>query len=171
MNENILKQLYYTLIYPYLTYCLLIWGKAPSCYLNKIVLLQKKAIRIITNSERLAHTEPLFKQLHLIAFPDLLTYWCLLFIYKYKNNLLPQCMYNELTIELNLNINDNNHRATVRRQASLHLYSIPTPRTNLRERSLFHQCHLLHRQFFINLGLHNSSSLYILIRYLKSFFS
>ena len=44
-------------------------------------------------------------------------------------------MYNELTLELNLNINDNNHRATVRRQASLHLYSIPTPRTNLIKRT------------------------------------
>ena len=34
--------IYYTLIYPYLIYCNLVWGGAASVHLNKLLLLQKK---------------------------------------------------------------------------------------------------------------------------------
>ena len=58
--ESALLKLYYSLIYPYLSYCNVIWGDTHDIHLNKLLLLQKKAVRIITNSEFLASTTPLF---------------------------------------------------------------------------------------------------------------
>ena len=36
MSTHVLKQLYYTLIYPYLNYAVVVWGKAYPSNLNKI---------------------------------------------------------------------------------------------------------------------------------------
>ena len=40
--SKILKSLYHSLVYPYYTYCNLIWGNAPSTYIEPLVLLQKE---------------------------------------------------------------------------------------------------------------------------------
>ena len=55
--------LYYTLIYPYITYCNLAWSSTYLTNLNKIFYLQKRAVRIITNAEFRAHSDLLFTQL------------------------------------------------------------------------------------------------------------
>ena len=52
LNKNALKNLYHTFIYPYLTYCVEVWGSTKSVHLSPILLLQKKIIRLITFSER-----------------------------------------------------------------------------------------------------------------------
>ena len=49
----ILIKLYCALIYPYLTYCNIIWGGACTCQLSKIIIFQKRAIRVITASSYL----------------------------------------------------------------------------------------------------------------------
>ena len=54
--QNILKQLYYCLIYPYLTYGILVWGNAYENSIKNVVILQKKVIRIISFSEYNSHT-------------------------------------------------------------------------------------------------------------------
>ena len=53
----ILKTLYNTLFIPHLTHGILAWGFA----LNRLYKIQKKAVRIITNSKFNAHTSLLFK--------------------------------------------------------------------------------------------------------------
>ena len=40
--SNVLKNLYFSLIYPYYTYCNLVWGNAASIYLDSLIKLQKK---------------------------------------------------------------------------------------------------------------------------------
>ena len=66
---HILKILYYRMILPYLSYGILAWG-ASSARL-RLFSLQKKAIRLITNSRLNAHTEPLFKALNLLKLKDI----------------------------------------------------------------------------------------------------
>ena len=61
LSQNALKSLYYALIHSHLLYGIQIWGGAANKYVNEIVLLQKKAIRIICNAKYNSHTEPLFK--------------------------------------------------------------------------------------------------------------
>lgn len=54
-----LKTIYHSLIYPYYTYCDLIWGCAANTHLEPLVLLQKKCIRNISKAGYIDHTEPL----------------------------------------------------------------------------------------------------------------
>ena len=59
--HNILVNLYYSLVYPYFLYANLIWGGTCETYLLPLVILQKRLVRVINNTDYLAHTEPLFK--------------------------------------------------------------------------------------------------------------
>ena len=49
-NKRTLRNLYYTFVYPYLIYCIEIWGNTHDSYLSPLIKLQKKAVRIITFS-------------------------------------------------------------------------------------------------------------------------
>ena len=63
--------LYNALILPHLNYCSLIWAHTFSSYISKIEILQKRAVRIIVNADRLAHTDPIYKQLKLLKVKQL----------------------------------------------------------------------------------------------------
>ena len=56
--------LYDTLIYLYIIYCNLAWSSTYVTNLNRIFYLQKRAVRIITNAEFHAHSDPLFTQVY-----------------------------------------------------------------------------------------------------------
>ena len=60
MPFKILKQLYYNLIYSYLNYNVCCYASTYDSHLNKLYLLQKRAIRIMNNASFQAHTDPLF---------------------------------------------------------------------------------------------------------------
>ena len=66
VNTSILIQLYYTMIYPFLTYALTTWGNTYPTNLKPIITLQKKAIRILTFSDYNSHSSPLFLKLKLL---------------------------------------------------------------------------------------------------------
>ena len=55
-----MKTLYSSLIESHLQYCTLLWANSHVTNIRKFQLLQKKAIRIITSSHYIAHTDPLF---------------------------------------------------------------------------------------------------------------
>ena len=82
---NILKMIYMSLIYSHINYCILIWGSAEKGIIEPLFKLQKKAIRIITNSRFLDHTAPLFKSLALLTVYKVYDLNCTLFIYKCLN--------------------------------------------------------------------------------------
>ena len=54
-----------------------------------LFILQKRAVRLCCNEHYRANTSPLFKSLHLLKLPDLITHNTLLFMYKFKYGLLP----------------------------------------------------------------------------------
>ena len=80
VNINILIQLYYSLIYPFLTYAITIWGNTYESTLKQILILQKKAIRIITFSDFKEHTLPLFRELKILRLTDLFFFHNALFM-------------------------------------------------------------------------------------------
>ena len=61
---------------------------------NRIIKLQKKALRIITSSNYISHTEPLYKQLSLLKVDEILKLQQLKFYYKYLHNDLPRYLQN-----------------------------------------------------------------------------
>lgn len=80
-----------SLIYSYLNYCNIIWGGAYDIVLKPLYILQKKAIRLISNSHYLEHTAPLFKTLELLIIYRIFKYNCLLLVHKCtKDNYFPE---------------------------------------------------------------------------------
>ena len=72
VDNHILVMLYHSLIYPFLTYGVHVWGLTFPSFLTPLIIIQKKAIRIITFSEPKSHSEPLFKSLKLLKLNDVI---------------------------------------------------------------------------------------------------
>ena len=123
VTNDILTQLYYSLVYPFLTYGIIVWGNTYTTTLKPIAILQKKAVRIITFSKRDAHSSPLFSQLGLIKLMDLVSIHTALFMFQYHHNLLPKAFDNFF-----LSISSKHNYNT--RLASKSTYYINRVRTN-----------------------------------------
>jgi hypothetical protein len=59
---KILLQIYYSIIYPFLSYGVIIWGNTYNSNILPLVTLQKKALQIITYSDFRAHASPLLRE-------------------------------------------------------------------------------------------------------------
>ena len=77
MNTNMLKNIYYSLIYSYIVYAIQVWGSACDTELETILKLQKKAVCMMTRKERnpvapdtYTHSDPLFKELGILKVAD-----------------------------------------------------------------------------------------------------
>ena len=94
LGIDTLKQLYNTLVLPYLSYCCTIWGGAAKCHINILNVAQKRVIRNITNSHYLDHTEPLYKKLNIMNVSQLYVYQVAIFMYKHHSHMLPVVFIN-----------------------------------------------------------------------------
>ena len=83
---HILKIMYYSLIYPYLHYCNIIWSGTYQTHIKPLAILQKRAIRVISGESYLSHTNSLFYQHGILKFTDINTYLTALFMFKNLNN-------------------------------------------------------------------------------------
>ena len=90
---NALLMLYHSMIYPYLTYCNLVWGCATVTALRRLICLQKRAVRLITRSKFRTPCDPLFARLKLLKLIDINKVQTALFMFKVKHRLVPlACM-------------------------------------------------------------------------------
>ena len=67
LPQNILINIYNSLIIPHINYCILLWGSEN----NRDSKLQKGAVRIIRKKSRLSHTDPIFKELNPLKINDI----------------------------------------------------------------------------------------------------
>ena len=81
LNKDTLLCLYYSFIYPNLTYCNQVWGNTCKTYIEKIIIQQKRAIRIIAGVPRFHPTDLLFSEMKLLKFMFINEYliWRLMF--------------------------------------------------------------------------------------------
>ena len=114
LDKNTLRNLYFTFIYPYLIYCIEIWGNTHNTYLLPLIKLQKKCVRIITFSHYLEHTEPLFKQLDILNFNALVTQRISLIMFKIHTASVP------LPISNLFILNNLRHNYNTRQKNDLH---------------------------------------------------
>ena len=96
-----LKSIYHALIHSYLNYGILSWGYD----LKKVTLLEKKAIRTVTNSHDLCHTDPLFKNEKILKVYDIFKMHCLKLYYDLKNMSLSRPLSDLFTIDQNTSHN------------------------------------------------------------------
>ena len=47
LNKKTLRNLYFSLVYPYLTYCVEVWGNTHDTYLNPLIKLQKNGYALL----------------------------------------------------------------------------------------------------------------------------
>src|SRR5678815_2724086 len=90
--------LYYSLILPYLSYCNLIWASNYESRIHKLIILQKKAIRLIQGARKHAHTDPIFRDLTLLSLKQIRSLQIGEFIYRYEHNLLPSSFAGYFTL-------------------------------------------------------------------------
>ena len=87
LNRQSCMTIYNSLIYSYLNYCNIIWGDACVTAINSLLLIQKRFVRLCTNSEFLAHSYPLFKELKVLTIFDIFKLNQCEFLFKWKNNI------------------------------------------------------------------------------------
>lgn len=89
LHKNSLLSLYYVLIYPYLTYCNLIWASTYITNLQQVYLLQKRVVRLITKSDYRAPSRPLLMKMKILDIFSIYSLQASSFMYLYHNNKLP----------------------------------------------------------------------------------
>ena len=126
------------MVLPQLQYGILAWGLET----ERIYVLQKRAVRVVTNSYFIAHSEPLFKTLSLLRIDDLYQLSVLKFYYKLANDLLP-CYFETFKSaipQLNNNNISNGHNLRPRR------LQLPRVKHTFATRCLRYQLHCTIRE-------------------------
>ena len=93
LDKVTLRNLYFTFVYPYLIYCVEVWGNACDTHLDPIIKIQKKCVRVITFSHYLEPSESLFKNLKFLAFKKILIQRILLLMCKHNIGIVPSLLH------------------------------------------------------------------------------
>ena len=113
LDMNTLIQMYHSFIFPYLIYCVEIWGNASAIHLDPLKKIPKKSIRAITFSEFSAPSEPLFQRSNILNFDKLVFQRICLMMFKHHIGDVPKPI-SEL-----FQTNDNYHSYSTRNSQAL----------------------------------------------------
>ena len=97
--------LYHTLIHSHLRYGIMVRGH----YCDRLIKIQKKALRVVNLSKYNAHCDPLFKKFKILKLSDLLKLQELKAYFKFVHSELPTFIL-ELPFDLNVTIHNHNTR-------------------------------------------------------------
>lgn len=89
LPRRILLSLYYTMIFPYLSYCNIVWASTYPSRLKRIITLQKRIVRIITSSHYREHTQPLFSRLKILNIFNINAFQISSFVFNFLHDNLP----------------------------------------------------------------------------------
>uniref|UniRef100_A0A3P8T4U6 Reverse transcriptase domain-containing protein n=1 Tax=Amphiprion percula TaxID=161767 RepID=A0A3P8T4U6_AMPPE len=92
LNKKGLRILYFSLIMPYMTYCVEVWGNTYRTYIDPIIKLQKRVIRIINKASYCETTNKLFIESRTLKFLDIVYLRTLEILFRVKNKSLPTCI-------------------------------------------------------------------------------
>ena len=97
LHKESLVNLYYSFLYPYLVFCITIWGGACISTLQPLISIQKRALRIICSVSRISASLPLFKSLKMLPIRQIYHLQLIMFVYKFKQGILPDIFNNFFT--------------------------------------------------------------------------
>ena len=92
VSLDILLSLYYSLFHSHLSYAANVWALNTNAT-NSVLLLQKKAVRLMTFSKFNSHSLPLFTQLRILPFQDFVKFLNIIFLFNLLNKNLPSPFY------------------------------------------------------------------------------
>ena len=157
-KDSTLVMLYNAFIYPYFTYCVTVWGNTYSSYLDPLIKLQKRAIRLIASLPKRSHTETLFTQYRLLPLAKIYIYSVQLFMYKFHHNKLP-AIFSSFYLRNKMVSNRNTRQSN--------LFHVPHQKPDLKSRSVRCTGVTIYNQLFTKLKLDVSIVTYK--KYLKSY--
>ena len=123
VSEATLVSLYYSLIYPYLTYACTQWGNNYNAPLSQIAKLQNIAVHVINDVPLMEPITPHYVSLHLLKFPDIVKLNTCMLFYHFHHEKFPN-----IAVSLVSEIHNYSTRS-----ASSNKIFLPSFRTNLRE--------------------------------------
>ena len=146
-NKSLLT-LYYAFCYPYIKYCIEIWGGTNDTTLLPLIKRQKRLVRVISGAPYRAHTENLFKELNVLKLNNVFQLSVSMFMYKFVNGLLPNVFKNFYKC------NNMNHSYNTRQSS---LFQTPAVKSDLLFRSIrikgVHIWNYLFKNIDVNVGL------------------
>ena len=89
LPRKILVTLYNSLIHPHLSYCALLWGGTYCSRIYPLLVLQKRALRLIANYHPSQTTRDLFTKLSILHVFDIHRYQIGIFMYSWCNGIIP----------------------------------------------------------------------------------
>ena len=114
MNKHTLINLYNSFIFPYLIYCVEIWGNACDTHLDPLVKMQNTILRIITFSPPYqTSSAPLYINNKILPLKKLVVQRIGLQMYKYSIGTLPPVIQNLFTV------NESMHHYNTRQKKNL----------------------------------------------------
>ena len=124
LHKKSLLTLYYSIVYPHIEYCNVVWASTYKQNLRRINLLQKQASRILNKCKFDAHTDPLFKKCSILKLHDIFFSQVGKFMYSCRNGLLPEKFHHMFQ--------QNNQTRSYNTQ-NVRAIRMPLCRTNIRQ--------------------------------------
>ncbi len=87
LQKSAMVSLYYRLAYQYLMYSNEVWGCIQESKWQKLTIIQKKIIRMITNAHYLEHKNTMFDELGILKLADINKYISSVFMNKYEKQI------------------------------------------------------------------------------------
>ena len=97
VNVKTLKTIYYTVFDSHINYANVIWAQNSNA-VNRVSVLQKQALKIISFQPRDCYLIPMFKKQNLPKFEDKIQLENVLLVSKYFNNILSSIFDNRFTL-------------------------------------------------------------------------
>ena len=113
VNKSIMKMLYYSLIFSHLSYAIEIWGSADNIHLNRLLILQKRAVRMLSHLDSRQEdysfmpSDPLFFKMEILKVQDIFRLRITKFIFLCLNKKTPSNFYSWFNLTNNDTHNHN----------------------------------------------------------------
>ena len=121
--------MYYSLIQPYLSYGIILWGHAHKKYINKLKVSQNKTIRNINNSKYNESAKPIYSKLRILTLDEIYKIELCKFMYGSSTRTLPLPLLSLYTPNTEI------HSQNTRQRGDAH---VTARHTELLSRSLSH---------------------------------
>ena len=137
VNKKTMIMLYYSLLFPHLNYAIEVWGSTHNIYLNRILILQKRAVRMILHCDKRREdytfltSDPLFYKLQIHKVQDIFVLRIAKFIFNCLIKSTPINFHNwfKLTIQIHSH-NTRSKYVDIDKSILTRTLFVPTARTS-----------------------------------------
>ena len=108
-SQKVMLQLYHALVYPFLSYDLIIWGSTYPTYIKRLKSLQNQAVRAVARCHYRDDVKPYYFKFNILQLDDLFKHEIAKFVYCYLTNKTPNSFrkYFCKTLNIQAELRDN----------------------------------------------------------------